>query len=500
VNFMTNPDERPAAEQYGTGDKAFAVATLLATLPGLPMLGHGQLEGFRERYGMEFKTARWDEAVDTAHHEHWQRTIVPLLRRRAEFSGTERFHLYDATADDGGVNEHVYAFSNAAAGGGAGRRSLVIVHNHPGHADVTIDHAVAARRHGGGGRLSRTRLFDDLEVPNGDTPIHLRDPRTGWETTRPAGELRERGLRVHLGPYEAVVLDVEVAVAGTGPASGAVRQAAAPGLTLDDLPEPARTAAVRYRDVLRDVLNDDLVAAWVHGGTTFADRPRQPGDLDVAGIVRNLTPDERLPRRWRQDPTSRPARLRAARLAIKDELGIEIDQSFVLADDAGQGRPPPAAFHRRARILDWAVMRAHWHAGQYVQLVGQPPAAFVRPPTERELRAALERELEHLERHVAAGDAIDPYEATYAILNGARILHTVATGNPVISKRSAGAWGLRTLEPRWRPVVEAAGRAYDGNATATDRAVLQEQMGPFVAMVRAELGRQREGLSQTSGT
>jgi glycosidase len=35
VNFMTNPDERPAAEQFGTGDKAFAAMTLLATMPGL---------------------------------------------------------------------------------------------------------------------------------------------------------------------------------------------------------------------------------------------------------------------------------------------------------------------------------------------------------------------------------------------------------------------------------------------------------------------------------
>src|SRR5206468_3690672 len=34
VNFLTNPDERPAAEQFGTGDKAFSAATLLATLPG----------------------------------------------------------------------------------------------------------------------------------------------------------------------------------------------------------------------------------------------------------------------------------------------------------------------------------------------------------------------------------------------------------------------------------------------------------------------------------
>jgi hypothetical protein len=155
-------------------------------------------------------------------------------------------------------------------------------------------------------------------------------------------------------------------------------------------------------------------------------------------------------------------------------------------------------------------MRAHWLAGQYVQLAGPPPTAFVQPPTKGELQAALERELEHLERHVAAGDATDPYEATYAIGNGARILYALATGDPVISKRSAGAWALRSLPQGWRPVIEAAERAYDGHATPADRVVLRDQMGPFVAMVRDELGRrrqkprdrrtQREGLSQTSGT
>src|ERR1700761_3923854 len=42
VNFMSNPDERTAIDQFGSGDKCFGVATLLATLPGLPMFGHGQ--------------------------------------------------------------------------------------------------------------------------------------------------------------------------------------------------------------------------------------------------------------------------------------------------------------------------------------------------------------------------------------------------------------------------------------------------------------------------
>ena len=49
--------ERTAVDQFGSGDKYVGVATLLATLPGLPMFGHGQVEGFGEKYGMEFRRA-----------------------------------------------------------------------------------------------------------------------------------------------------------------------------------------------------------------------------------------------------------------------------------------------------------------------------------------------------------------------------------------------------------------------------------------------------------
>ena len=41
VNFMNNPDEETAIAQFGDGDKYFGVCTLLSTLPGLPMFGHG---------------------------------------------------------------------------------------------------------------------------------------------------------------------------------------------------------------------------------------------------------------------------------------------------------------------------------------------------------------------------------------------------------------------------------------------------------------------------
>lgn len=211
VNFLTNPDEKPAADQLGTGDKAFSAATLLATLPGLPMLGHGQVEGWRERYGHEFRRARWDEPVDQAHADHFERTIVPLLRRRAAFSGTDRFHLYDALDDGGGVVEDVYAFSN----GTGADRTLVLVHHRHAETTVRIDHAMAAAPPGGGPGRTSIRLAAALELhgpgaPADDVVLRLFDPRSGWEVRRTAGELRREGLRVTLGPYEARVLSVEL--------------------------------------------------------------------------------------------------------------------------------------------------------------------------------------------------------------------------------------------------------------------------------------------------
>ena len=203
VNFLTNPDERPAAEQFGTGDKAFSAATLLATLPGLPMLGHGQVEGFRERYGMEFRRARWDEPVDEMHAGHFAYAIVPLLRRRSAFSGTDRFRLYDAHNDDGHVEQNVYAYSN----GSGPDRSLVLVHHHYGDTTVRIDWSIAAAQPGGGKPLTSVRLAETLELPaEDDALVRFLDPRSGYELIRTAGELRREGLRVSLGPYEARVL------------------------------------------------------------------------------------------------------------------------------------------------------------------------------------------------------------------------------------------------------------------------------------------------------
>ncbi len=247
-------------------------------------------------------------------------------------------------------------------------------------------------------------------------------------------------------------------------------------VSLDDVPEVARIAWVRLRDELQVILGDDLVALWAHGGTTFSDRPRRPGDLDTYAVVAR-TPNE---------DTSR--RIEDAHALIAGEHGVDWDAWYVLADDARRPESPRHAFQAERRDTSWAIQRAHWLAGRYVHLYGREPGEIVSPPTWAELEVDLRGELEHLERHVVAGDD-DPYEATYSIFNGSRILRAVETGDVVISKRSAGAWALEHLPVRWHAVISAAGRAYDGVATPEDAALLAAEMAPFVAMVRTRLDR-----------
>ena len=252
-------------------------------------------------------------------------------------------------------------------------------------------------------------------------------------------------------------------------------------------PDVPAAAVLRLRDELLAILGTDLLGAWLHGGTTFADRPAQPGDLDICAVVANVAPDERSPRIWRLEPGSRPSRIYAAQESIGGEEGVDFDTMYLLADEIGHGRLPSSAFERSRHETDWAICRAHWLAGQYELLHGRGPEEFVVAPTPPELHRDLERELEHLERHVYEGDANDPFEATYAFFNGCRILRTLETGDPVISKRSAGAWGLENLPPRWHAAIHAAGRSYDGSPSPEDIEVLRTTMGPFVRMVRRRL-------------
>jgi glycosidase len=200
VNFMNNPDEKTAVEQFGSQGKYFGASVLLSTMPGLPMFGHGQIEGFHEKYGMEYKRAYWDEQVDQGlvrGHEMW---IFPLLRRRWLFSGSENFVMYDFHAGDS-VNENVFAYSNRVDE----HRALVLYHNSHSVTSGWIKESVSFLAVGEkeGGRLDRMLLADAMLAPNEDGCfLAFRDHTEGLEYLRSARELREQGLYVELKEYQ----------------------------------------------------------------------------------------------------------------------------------------------------------------------------------------------------------------------------------------------------------------------------------------------------------
>ncbi len=200
VNFMNNPDEKTAVEQFGTQGKYFGACVLLATMPGLPMFGHGQIEGFHEKYGMEYKRAYWDEAVDEGlvrGHEMW---IFPLLRRRWLFSGSERFVLYDFHAGHE-VDENVFAYSNRVGD----QRALVLYHNRHAATAGWIRGSVSFAAKGGGGEteLCRTTLGEALGFSDDEGVFYaFRDLTEGLEYLRSGRELREQGLYAELGEYQ----------------------------------------------------------------------------------------------------------------------------------------------------------------------------------------------------------------------------------------------------------------------------------------------------------
>lgn len=200
VNFMNNPDEKTAVDQFGKGDKYFGICTLMATMPGLPMFGHGQIEGFSEKYGMEYFRPYWDEEPDTYLVQRHQQDIFPLLKRRELFSGVENFLLYDFFAGDS-VNEDVFAYSN----GSLGEFSLVIYHNRYGSTNGWIKNS-ASYLNKNTDNLENKTLVEGLNLESTkDHFVIFKDSASGLEFIRSIQEIKQKGLYFELNAYEAHV-------------------------------------------------------------------------------------------------------------------------------------------------------------------------------------------------------------------------------------------------------------------------------------------------------
>ncbi len=197
VNFMNNPDEDTAVNQFGKDDKYFGVCILMATMPGLPMFGHGQVEGFAEKYGMEYKRAYWDETVDENLVARHEREIFPLLKKRYLFSDVQHFFLYDFYSGNGTVNENVFAYSNRFGN----ERALVVYNNKFEQAAGWINQSAAFLENG---TLVQRSLMQGLSLvqDNADLCVVFTDVISGNQYIRSAWQMASQGLYLELGAFK----------------------------------------------------------------------------------------------------------------------------------------------------------------------------------------------------------------------------------------------------------------------------------------------------------
>ena len=200
VNFMNNPDEETAEMQFGKGDKYFGVAAMLVTMPGLPMLGHGQIEGFTEKYGMEYRRAYKDESIDTDLLHRHEREIFPLMRLRHLWSGAQNFALYNFTTGDGNVNDNVFAYSNRAGE----ERGLIIYNNAFTSTEGTLHHSTAINRGSGDApNLHHISLSAALALNNDERCYYIvKDQCSNLEYLFYAPTLIQHGLTLPLEGYQ----------------------------------------------------------------------------------------------------------------------------------------------------------------------------------------------------------------------------------------------------------------------------------------------------------
>ena len=185
VNYLSTPDEEPAVNQFGNGKKYLGVCTLMSTFPGTPMFGHGQIEGYKERYGMDFLFPRSQEKPNEASIFLQQSKIKPLLENRHKFSGSENFKLYDYLSPEKEVINDVIAFSNK----NNGYQSLIIFNNSNTQIDGYIEN-----------------LFFDMHPKH----ITLCDFYTGESTEIDRADGQMNPIFISLTPYECKVYAVQV--------------------------------------------------------------------------------------------------------------------------------------------------------------------------------------------------------------------------------------------------------------------------------------------------
>jgi hypothetical protein len=173
------------------------------------MLGHAQIEGFTEKYGMEYRKAYWEEQADPYLVERHEKEIFPLLRKRALFAEAAAFRLFDFFTPEGAVDEDVFAYTNRRGSD----HSLVVYQNRFKSTRGWLNASCAfPLKAGDEKQMIQENLAYSLSLPEDpDAYLIMKEQHTGQEYLFPCLELHRKGMYLELAAYKCLVfLDFKI--------------------------------------------------------------------------------------------------------------------------------------------------------------------------------------------------------------------------------------------------------------------------------------------------
>lgn len=201
VNYMTTPDEAPAVQVFGSREKYFGVCGFMSALPGLPMFGHGQIEGFAECYGMDFQAPMLNEKPDDEFIKMHKQWITPLLRQRKRFTSAEKMSIFNFI-QDGLVNEDIFVFSIVSEG----YRSFIIYNNSSQVVNGKISFGLDSDS------VTDANIEKSLKKALGlelSEVFQFTELRTGEKHFLEAEDLKFSGVALSLSPYQLLVFSLD---------------------------------------------------------------------------------------------------------------------------------------------------------------------------------------------------------------------------------------------------------------------------------------------------
>jgi predicted nucleotidyltransferase len=209
----------------------------------------------------------------------------------------------------------------------------------------------------------------------------------------------------------------------------------------------------RLVEGVQNILGDGFCGAYLQGSFAVGDADEH-SDVDFIVVTGDeVTPEERaelqalhqelyaLPTPWAQhlEGSYVPRRiLRRPDPELRPLLYLDNGATEFTLDN-----------HDNTAVVRWSL-REHG-----VVLAGPEPRELIDPVTADDLRANVRWAFGEWTKWFRSVESMSRRALAVAVLTHCRMLHTVATGI-VDSKRIAGEWALRELDPEWEPLVRWA--------------------------------------------